>query len=74
MSNDIYVIYVKNAKNALFDAYAIQHMSHKDMAIRVSKDPLGPQECRPMLLNNVWVGLTAQNVKILIFEIFLCIF
>ena len=64
MSNDIYVIYVKNAKNALFDAYAIW----------VSKDPLGPQECRPMLLNNVWVGLTAQNVKILIFEIFLCIF
>ena len=67
MSYSKCVIYVKNAKNAIFDAYAIRHMSHKDMAVWVSKDPLGPQECRPILLNIVWDGLTAQNVKILIF-------
>ena len=64
----------KIAKNIKFDAHTIQHMSHIDMAIWVSKVALGPRECRPMLLNNVWMGLMAQNVKILIFEIFLCIF
>ena len=39
-------------QKAIFDAYAIQHMSNIDMAIGVSKDASGPQECRPMPLNN----------------------
>ena len=68
------VIYVKNAKNAIFDAYAIRHMSYIDMAIWVSKDALGPQECRQMLLNSLQMGLPAQNLKKLTLEIFLCIF
>ena len=68
------VIYVKNAKNAIFDAYAIRHMSYIDMAIWVSKDALGPQECRQMPLNNLWISLTAQIFKILTLEIFLCMF
>ena len=50
---------VKNPKNAIFDTYAMQHMSNIDMAIWVSKDASGPGECRPMLLNNVWMGLMA---------------
>ena len=53
------VIYVKNAKNAIFDAYAMRHMSNIDMAIWVSKDASGPQECRPMSSNNFKLGLTA---------------
>ena len=53
MSDAIHVIYVKNAKNAIFDAYAIRHMSCIDMAIWVSNDASGPRECRPMLLDNV---------------------
>ena len=65
MSNAKCVIYVKNAKNAIFDAYAIRHLSSKSMAIWVSKDATGPQERRPMPLNNFWIGLMAQNVKIL---------
>ena len=68
------VIYVKKAKNAIFDAYAIWLMSYIDIAIWVSKDASGPQECRPMPLNNLWIGLTSWNFKILTFKIFLCIF
>ena len=48
MSDAKCVIYVKNAKNAIFNAYAIPPMSYIDMAIWVSKDASGPQECRPM--------------------------
>ena len=44
----IYVKNAKNAKNAIFDTYAIRHMSYIEMAIWVSKDVSGPQECRPM--------------------------
>ena len=44
------------------------------MAIWVSKDVSGPQECRPMLLNNLWIGLTAKKVKMITFENFPCIF
>ena len=49
MSDANYVIYVKNA---IFGAFAIGHMSYTDMAIWMSKDALGPQECRPMPSNN----------------------
>ena len=35
------VIYVKNAKNAIFDAYAIRYLSPRNMAIWVSKDASG---------------------------------
>ena len=59
MSDAKCVIYVKNAKNATFDMHAIPHMLNIDMAIWVSKDASGPQECRPMPLNNFWIGLTA---------------
>ena len=52
MSDAKYVIYVKNAKKAIFDTYAIRHMSYIDMAIWVSKDAYGPQEYRPMQVNN----------------------
>ena len=45
------VIYVKNAKNAKFDIYAISHMSHIDMALWVSKDAPGPQEWTPIPLD-----------------------
>ena len=45
-----------------------------DMAIWMSKDPSGPQEYRSILLNNLWMGLTAWNYKILTLQIFLCIF
>ena len=62
MSGNKCVIYVKNGKNAIFDAYAIRHLSSKNM---VSKDATGPQDRRPMPLNNFWIGLMAQNVKIL---------
>ena len=48
MSDAKCVIYVKNAKNAIFDAYVTFHMSYTNMAIWVSKDASGPQECRPM--------------------------
>ena len=34
------------------DAFGIRHMLWLDMATWVSKDPSGPQECRPMPLNN----------------------
>ena len=68
------VFYVKNAKNAIFDAYATQHIPYIDMAIWVSKDTSGPQECRTMRLNKFWIGLMAQNYKILTFTFFLCIF
>ena len=44
------------------------------MAIWVSKDASRHQECRQMSLNNLWISLIAQNVKILTFKIFLCIF
>ena len=46
------VIYVKNAKNAIFYVYAIRCMSYIYMAIWVSKDAYGPQEYRPMQVNN----------------------
>ena len=74
MLDAICVIYVKNAKNAIFDAYAIRHMSNIDMAIWVSKNASGPLECRPIPINNFWIRLTSWNVKILTFKIFLCIF
>ena len=51
MLDAIGVIFVKNAKNAIFDAYATQHIPYIDMAIWVSKDTSGPQECRTMRLN-----------------------
>ena len=44
------------------------------MAIWVSKDPSGPQECRSRTLNNFGICSTNQNFKILTFKIFLCIF
>ena len=56
------------------DTFGMNHMSWLDMAIWVSKDVSGPQECRPMPLNNLWIGLTAKKVKIMTFEIFPCIF
>ena len=59
MSDALCVINVKNAKIAIFDVYAIWHISYIDMAIWVSKDASGPGECRPMLFNNVWMGLMA---------------
>ena len=59
MANAKCVIYVKNVKNAIFDAYATWHMSNIDMAIWVSKDPSGPQEWRPLPLNTFWICLTA---------------
>ena len=52
MSEAKCVIYVKNAKKAIFDTYAIRHMSSIDMAIWVSKDASGSQECRPIPVNN----------------------
>ena len=59
MSDAECVIYVKNAKNAIFDVNAIRHMLCLDMAIWVSKDPSGPQEYRSIPLNSLWMGLTA---------------
>ena len=53
MSDVKCVIYVKNAKNAIFDVNAIQHMLCLDMAIWVSKDALGPQEYRSIPLNSL---------------------
>ena len=44
------------------------------MAIWVSKDALGPQECRPMPIDKFWIGLKAKNATILALKIFLCIF
>ena len=44
------------------------------MAIWVSKDASGPLECRPMPLNNFLIGLTAENLEILTFKMFLCTF
>ena len=38
MLDAIGVIFVKNAKNAIFDAYVTFHMSYTNMAIWVSKD------------------------------------
>ena len=73
MSDAICVIYVKNAKNAIFDAYTIWPISHLYMAIWVSKDASGSQKCRPIPLSNSFTDLHARNIKIL-FEIFLCIF
>ena len=49
MLNAVCVIYVKKAKNAIFEAYAIRHLSD-DKAIWVSKDVSGLQECRPILV------------------------
>ena len=57
MSNTNCVIYVKNAKNALFDAYAIKLISYIDMAIWVSKHASGPQEYTPMPLHKFRIGL-----------------
>ena len=34
----------------------------------------GPEECRQMPLNNLWIGLTAKKVKIMTFENFPCSF
>ena len=58
------VIYVKNDKNAIFGTYANRHMSCIDMAIGVSKDASGPQECRQMpfkQLVNKFNGSNFQN-------------
>jgi len=46
------VSYVKNAKKGHYAKYAIRRMSNIDMAIWVSQDASGPQEYRPMSLNN----------------------
>ena len=43
---------VKNAKNAVIEAYAMQHLLYLFMATWVSKDVSGPQECRQMPLSN----------------------
>ena len=59
MSDAGCVMYDKNAKNAIFDINAIRHMLCLDMAIWVSKDPSGPQECRQMELNKLCIGLMA---------------
>ena len=56
------------------DTFGTWHLKCLDMAIWVSKDASGPQECRPMRLNKFWIGLMAQNYKILTFTFFLCIF
>ena len=48
MSEAKCVIYVKKAKKAIFDTYAIRHMSYIDMALWVSKDASEPQEYRPL--------------------------
>jgi len=45
------VIYVKNAKNGIFDTHAIRHISFIDMAIWGSKQALWPKECTPMSLD-----------------------
>ena len=74
MSGAVCVIYVKNAKNAIFEAYDILHVSGLDMAIWVSKVVSEPQECRPKPLNNFSIGLMAKNLKNLTIKIFLCIF
>ena len=74
MSNAVCVIYVKNAKNAKFDAHAISLMSYLYMALWVSKDASGPQDWCPRPLNDFLISLMAQNFKMLTFKIFLCIF
>ena len=42
----------QKCQNAIFDAYAIRHMSNIDMAILGQKDESGPQEYKPMPSNN----------------------
>ena len=64
----------QTCQNAIFAAHAIWLMSYIDMAIWLSKDASGPQECRPMPLNNLCIGLTSWNFKKLTFKIFLYIF
>ena len=59
MLNAECVIYDKNVINAIFEVSVIGHLSCLDMAIWVLKDPSGPQECRPMGLNNLCIGLMA---------------
>ena len=59
-----------NGKKAIFDIYIIRYMSYIDMAIWVSKDTSGPQECRTMWINKFWIGLMAQNYKNNNFHIF----
>ena len=59
MLNAKCVIHVKNGKDAIFEAYAIRHIIYIGMSIWVSKDASGLQECRPMPLNDLWIGLTA---------------
>ena len=68
MSDAVCLIYLKNAKNAIVNGYAICHltyMSFMNMAIRVSNDASGPQECRPMPLNNLLMGKMAYKFRIL---------
>ena len=53
MLDAIYVIYIKNDKNATFAAFAIQPMACLDMAVWESKDAPLHEECRPLPLNNL---------------------
>ena len=53
MADAIYVNYVINAKNDIIDMMAFGHMSWINMAIWVSKEPSGPQDCRQMSFNNI---------------------
>ena len=45
------------------DAFGNHRLKWLDMAIWVSKDASGPQECRPMPLNNFWIALKLQIAK-----------
>ena len=61
MSDAIYVNYVINAKNDIIDIYGIGHMSWMNMAIWVSKEPSGPQDCSQMSFSNI---IEVQNIKL----------
>ena len=53
MADAIDVNYVINAKNDIFDIYGIGHMSWMNMAIWVSKEPSGPQDCSQISFNKI---------------------
>ena len=63
MSHAKCVIYVKNVKNATFDAYAIRHVSNIYIAIWVSKDASGSQKCRPISLSNSCTDIQGVSKK-----------
>ena len=53
MADAIDVNYVINAKTDIIGIYGIGHMSWMNIAIWVSKEASGPQDCSLMSFNNI---------------------